>query len=183
MKKTITRISAVLILLAVGITSVIAQPSRHHHRAGYRSDGFIRGVRDVHTVASTAMLGYGIASLDDYTGIRFGYNAASLRTDGFDDVSSDVQSGASVGIVTLNDLRNIMFQPRLYERMKVADIMIGPKGKIPSDMNMAEVMNLFDTTGAWTLPVIDNQGKYVGMMSRQHLYETYRALLKQFSED
>jgi CIC family chloride channel protein len=50
-------------------------------------------------------------------------------------------------------------------------------------MNMAEVMNLFDTTGAWTLPVIDNQGKYVGMMSRQHLYETYRALLKQFSED
>ena len=67
--------------------------------------------------------------------------------------------------------------------MKVADIMIGPKGKIPSDMNMAEVMNLFDTTGAWTLPVIDNQGKYVGMMSRQHLYETYRALLKQFSED
>ena len=91
--------------------------------------------------------------------------------------------GTFVGIVTLNDLRNIMFQPRLYERMKVADIMIGPKGKIPSDMNMAEVMNLFDTTGAWTLPVIDNQGKYVGMMSRQHLYETYRALLKQFSED
>ena len=91
--------------------------------------------------------------------------------------------GTFVGIVTLNDLRNIMFQPRLYERMKVADIMIGPKGKIPSDMNMAEVMNLFDTTGAWTLPVIDHQGRYVGMMSRQHLYETYRALLKQFSED
>ena len=93
------------------------------------------------------------------------------------------EGGTFVGIVTLNDLRNIMFQPRLYERMTVADIMIGPKGKIPSDMNMAEVMNLFDTTGAWTLPVIDNQGKYVGMMSRQHLYETYRALLKQFSED
>ena len=91
--------------------------------------------------------------------------------------------GVFVGIVTLNDLRNIMFQPRLYERMMVSDIMIGPKGKVSTDMNMAEVMNLFDTTGAWTLPVIDNQGKYVGMMSRQHLYETYRDLLKQFSED
>ena len=120
MKKTITRISAVLILLAVGITSVIAQPSRHHHRAGYRSDGFIRGVRDVHTVASTAMLGYGIASLDDYTGIRFGYNAASLRTDGFDDVSSDVQSGASVGIVFGWYLGKtpIIIEPGLYYSFK-----------------------------------------------------------------
>ena len=120
MKKTITRISAVLILLAVGITSVIAQPSRHHHRAGYRSDGFIRGVRDVHTVASTAMLGYGIASLDDYTGIRFGYNAASLRTDGFDDVSSDVQSGASVGIVFGWYLGKtpIIIEPGLYYSYK-----------------------------------------------------------------
>ena len=123
MKKTITRISAVLILLAVGITSVMAQPSRHHHRAGYRSDGFIRGVRDVHTVASTAMLGYGIASLDDYTGIRFGYNAASLRTDGFDDVSSDVQSGASVGIVFGWYLGKtpIIIEPGLYYSFKVAN--------------------------------------------------------------
>lgn len=91
--------------------------------------------------------------------------------------------GTFVGIVTLNDMRNIMFQPRLYERMLVEDIMIGPKGKITPDMNMAEVMNLFDTTDAWTLPVLDNQGKYMGMLSRQHIYETYRSLLRQFSED
>jgi len=91
--------------------------------------------------------------------------------------------GTFLGIVTLNDMRNIMFQPRLYERMLVEDIMIGPKGKITPEMNMAEVMNLFDTTDAWTLPVIDIQGKYIGMLSRQHIYETYRGLLKEFSED
>ncbi len=120
MKKTITRISAVLILLAVGITSVMAQPGHRHHRAGYRSDGFIRGVRDVHTVASTAMLGYGIASLDDYTGIRFGYNAASLRTSYFDDVSSDFQSGACVGIVFGWYLGKtpIIIEPGLYYSFK-----------------------------------------------------------------
>lgn len=91
--------------------------------------------------------------------------------------------GTFLGVITLNDLRNIMFQPRLYERMMVEDIMIGPKGKVTPEMNMAEVMNLFDTTDAWTLPVIDNQGRYQGMLSRQHIYETYRDLLKEFSED
>lgn len=91
--------------------------------------------------------------------------------------------GTFVGIVTLNDLRNIMFQPRLYERMSVEDIMIGPKGKVTPEMNMADVMNLFDSTDAWTLPVIDNQGHYLGMLSRQHIYATYRKLLLKFSED
>ena len=91
--------------------------------------------------------------------------------------------GTFLGVVTLNDLRNVMFQPRLYDRMLVEDLMIGPKGKITPEMNMAEVMNLFDTTEAWTLPIIDQQGHYVGMLSRQHLYETYRQMLKQFSDD
>ncbi len=91
--------------------------------------------------------------------------------------------GTFVGVITLNEIRNIMFQPRLYERMTVEDIMIGPKGKVLPGMNMAEVMNLFDTTDAWTLPVIDQQGKYLGMLSRQHIYATYRQLLLKFSED
>ena len=120
MKKTISRISALLLILAVGITSVMAQPGRRHHRSGYRGDGFIRGMRDVHTVASTAMLGYGIASLDDYTGIRFGYNAATLRTEGFEEVSNDFQSGASVGIVFGWYLGNspLIIEPGLYYSFK-----------------------------------------------------------------
>ena len=91
--------------------------------------------------------------------------------------------GTFLGIVTLDDIRNVMFQQRLYERMLVEDVMIGPKGKISPTMNMAEVMNLFDNTDALTLPVIDNQGKYQGMLSRQHIYATYRDMLRKFSED
>lgn len=91
--------------------------------------------------------------------------------------------GVFVGVVTLNDLRNIMFQPRLYERMTVEEIMIGPKGKVTPNMSMAEVMNLFDTTNTWTLPVIDKQGKYIGILSRQIIYARYRSLLLNFSED
>ena len=88
-----------------------------------------------------------------------------------------------VGIVTLDDIRNIMFQSRLYDRMKVEDIMIGPLAKIHPEMNMAEVMNLFDNTNAWSLPLIDQSGKYMGMLSKSHIFKSYRQLLRTFSED
>lgn len=90
--------------------------------------------------------------------------------------------GRFLGVVTLNEIRNIMFQPRLYDRMKVSDIMIGPPAKVPMKMNMAEVMNLFDTTGAWNLPVIEG-GRYMGMLSKNRIFTSYRRVLKHFSED
>ena len=91
--------------------------------------------------------------------------------------------GHFLGIVTLDDIRNIMFQPRLYSRMVVEDIMIGPPAKLHPDMNMAEVMNLFDNTNAWSLPLIDKSGKYLGMLSKNNIFRNYRDLLKTFSED
>jgi CIC family chloride channel protein len=91
--------------------------------------------------------------------------------------------GHFLGIVTLDDIRNIMFQPRLYERMKVEDIMIGPLARIRPEMNMAEVMNLFDNTNAWSLPLIDQSGRYLGMLSKSHIFRNYHALLKSFCED
>ena len=91
--------------------------------------------------------------------------------------------GRFQGIVTLDDIRNIMFQPRLYERLTVGEIMIGPLAKIHPQMNMAEVMNLFDNTNAWSLPLIDQSGIYIGMLSKSHIFKSYRTLLKDFSED
>lgn len=93
------------------------------------------------------------------------------------------EEGRFMGIVTLDDIRNIMFQPRLYQRYSVADIMIGPLAKVTPTMNMAEVMNLFDNTNAWSLPLIDNSGQYIGMLSRNHIYNKYRSVLRTFSED
>lgn len=91
--------------------------------------------------------------------------------------------GQFMGIVTLDEIRNIMFQPRLYKRYSVSDIMIGPLAKVNPSMNMAEVMNLFDNTNAWNLPLIDNSGQYIGMLSRNHIYNKYRSVLRTFSED
>ena len=87
-----------------------------------------------------------------------------------------------LGIVQLNDIRNIMFQPRLYNRMKVKQFMTAPVGKIEIDMPMERVMNLFDDTNAWNLPVV-NRGYCIGFVSKSKIFNSYRQVLKHFSED
>ncbi len=87
-----------------------------------------------------------------------------------------------LGIVLLNDIRNIMFQQRLYDRLKVMQFMISPPGKIEIGMPMEKVMSLFDSTNAWNLPVVEN-GKYIGFVSKAKIFNSYRKVLKHFSED
>ncbi len=87
-----------------------------------------------------------------------------------------------IGLVLLNDIRNIMFQPRLYSRMKVRDFMISPPAKIEIGQSMEDVMNTFDDTNAWNLPVVEN-GFYIGFVSKAKIFNSYRQVLKHFSED
>jgi len=67
--------------------------------------------------------------------------------------------------------------------MSVEDIMIGPPAKLTPKMNMAEVMNQFDNTNAVTLPLLDQSGKYLGMLSKQQIFSKYRQVLQSFSDD
>lgn len=87
-----------------------------------------------------------------------------------------------LGIVLLNDIRNIMFQPRLYGKLTVKQFMISPPGKIEIGMPMEQVMNLFDDTNAWNLPVVE-KGQYIGFVSKAKIFNSYRKVLRHFSED
>ena len=48
---------------------------------------------------------------------------------------------------------------------------------------MDSVMNKFDRTGAWRLPVIDENRRYLGFISKSRLLTAYRAELKEISLD
>ncbi len=87
-----------------------------------------------------------------------------------------------LGIVLLDDIRNIMFRPELYKRMHVRRFMSMPPAKIEVGENMEKVMKTFDTTGAWNLPVVEN-GKYVGFVSKSKIFNSYRRVLRHYSED
>ncbi|HVN59388.1 MAG TPA: chloride channel protein [Bacteroidales bacterium] len=86
------------------------------------------------------------------------------------------------GVVSLDDVREIMFNTELYPVTLVRDLMTMPPTYIDKKENISTVMESFRTTGAWNLPVLDN-GCYVGFISKARIYSTYRELLIQFSEE
>ena len=89
-----------------------------------------------------------------------------------------------LGLVMMNDIRNIMFRPELYEKMKVEDFMVGSPAVININISMEEVMDIFEKTKAWNLPVTDDKGVYKGLLSQSSVFNSYReVLLETYSTD
>lgn len=87
-----------------------------------------------------------------------------------------------LGIVLLDEIRNIMFRPDLYRKMYVRRFMSMPPARVEVGDSMENVMKTFDRTGAWNLPVVEN-GKYVGFVSKSKIFNSYRRVLRHYSED
>lgn len=86
------------------------------------------------------------------------------------------------GVVSLDDVREIMFRNELYQTTYVKDLMTIPLSYIDKRENIETVMDTFRKTGAWNLPVLDN-GYYIGFISQSRIYATYRELLIEISEE
>ncbi len=86
------------------------------------------------------------------------------------------------GVVSLDEVRSVMFNQELYKSIFVKDLMTIPPSYIDMKENIETVMETFRKTGAWNLPVLNN-GYYVGFISKSRIYTTYRELLIQFSEE
>ena len=87
------------------------------------------------------------------------------------------------GILLLDEVRNIMFQPRLYKRFTVGQLMTSPAAILRFDMPMEKVMETFEDTGAWNLPVVDEERRYLGFVSKSKIFNSYRHVLVHFSEE
>ncbi|NDV66351.1 chloride channel protein [Bacteroides sp. 224] len=88
-----------------------------------------------------------------------------------------------VGVVLLDDIRNIMFRQELYHRFKVQKLMTAIPARLYDSDSMEQVMRTFDDTGAWNLPVVTTEGKYLGFVSKSKIFNSYREVLVHFSED
>lgn len=88
------------------------------------------------------------------------------------------------GVVLMDNIRNIMFRPELYNRFKVINFMTEPQAIISVGMPMEDVMKIFDDTKAWNLPVIDEKGVYLGFISKSSILNVYReVLVDNFTEE
>jgi len=91
--------------------------------------------------------------------------------------------GILLGLVMMNDIRNIMFRPELYDRFTVEKFMVGAPAKIDIHAGMEEAMAKFENTRAWNLPVIDDKGVYQGILSQSSVFNSYReVLVENYSE-
>ena len=92
--------------------------------------------------------------------------------------------GVLLGIVSLDNIRNIMFRPELYERFHVSKFMVSAPARISIDKSMEQIMRIFDDTKAWNLPVVDMEGHYIGFVSKSKIFNSYReVLVENFSGD
>ena len=91
--------------------------------------------------------------------------------------------GRFQGYVSLDDIRQDMFRPSLYDTRHVYNYMrTAPEYVYPNE-SMDSVMRKFEKTGAWNLPMVKEDRSYLGFLSKSKIFNAYRDSLKDFSQD
>ena len=91
--------------------------------------------------------------------------------------------GRFQGYVSLDDIRRDMFQTELYTKRHVYNYVRSAPEYIQADESMDSVMRKFEKTGAWNLPVVDENRKYLGFLSKSKIFNEYRQSLRSVSQD
>lgn len=87
-----------------------------------------------------------------------------------------------LGMIPLDNIRQIMFNQEMYETTEVRSLMVLPPTYISSKESMSRVMQKFEESGEWSLPVIDD-GKYKGYILKTKLFSAYRNKMVELSDD
>lgn len=91
------------------------------------------------------------------------------------------EDGTFQGMVDVGNIHKDLFNTREYDTKHVYNLMESPQVILRDNEKMDSVMAKFDKTGAWRLPVVDAEGRYLGFISRSRLLMAYRAELKEIS--
>lgn len=81
------------------------------------------------------------------------------------------------GIIELNDVKQKLFEPELFNVVSVKNLMKKPPAVLYDDENMLSVMNKFDITHSWYLPVLTKDKTFIGFISKTKVFNKYREIL------
>lgn len=87
------------------------------------------------------------------------------------------------GILQLDDVREVMFDTTKYDDTHVYTYMKEAPDFVYHGESMESVMNKFEYTGAWNLPVVEEDMTYLGFVSKSKIFSAYREQLQQVSHD
>ena len=88
-----------------------------------------------------------------------------------------------LGMIEVDNIHRYIAKPEEHDSLKARDIMERAPEIIHISDSMPDVVAKFEATGAWRIPVVDADGKYLGFMSRSRLLIAYRDELKSLTEE
>lgn len=86
-------------------------------------------------------------------------------------------NGCFAGIIELNDVKKLLLQRERVDQAPLQDLVKQPKDAIYQSDSMNRVMQKFDTTNTWYLPVLNEENKFAGFVSKSRLFNKYREIL------
>ncbi len=94
----------------------------------------------------------------------------------------DRENHRFLGMVNLSDIKAYLFNPTLLNSIIVEEVMKTEMTVVSLRGNLGNILDIFDKTGVWSLPVVEN-GKFLGLISKATLLDHYRKELKVETED
>ena len=92
-------------------------------------------------------------------------------------------AGMLLGEINLLKIRHVMFRTELYHHFKASQLMAEPAAVLNDGTPMTEVMKTFERTQADWLPVLDGEYHLKGYISRKRMYDMYRKMVHDMSQD
>jgi chloride channel protein, CIC family len=86
------------------------------------------------------------------------------------------------GIITLDDIRDVMFDQQKQKTVLIRELMHNPPEILFSTEKMQSAMKKFEKSGAWNLPVIE-ENRYLGFVSKARIFNAYRKRLINQKQD
>ncbi len=92
-------------------------------------------------------------------------------------------AGRLLGEIDITKIRHVVFRIELYHRFKVRQLMTPPPATVGDNDPMEDVVRKFDSTNANMIPVLANDGRLEGYITRERVYSMYRKMVADMSED
>ncbi|GEJ44482.1 chloride channel protein [Chryseobacterium sp. ON_d1] len=86
------------------------------------------------------------------------------------------------GVLTLDDIRPYLFNKEIESSQSVTQIMKAPPAVLHRENKPLDILQTFDDTGVWNLPVVSENNDFIGFISKSSILMSYRQLLKEYSD-
>ncbi|MCQ2296867.1 MAG: chloride channel protein [Bacteroidales bacterium] len=93
--------------------------------------------------------------------------------------------GHFLGLIVMDDIRKTIFKTELYDKLTVHELMMTFKDDdiVHSSESLSDVVNKFQLSNRYNLIVVDDDGHYLGFLSRANTFSAYRRFISETSED